>query len=164
MYKRILITLYIVSCIFTGITQAQSEQTKLYDPAANALKDLSASISKAKEENKHVLVQVGGNWCKWCLRVDKFIKDNPEIDSQIKADYIFIRVNYSKENKNQEALKLLEYPQRFGFPVFVVLDSDGKRIHTQNSWYLEEGEGYSVKKFKSFLTNWNRSALNPQNY
>ena len=36
------------------------------------------------------------------------------------------RINYSKENKNPETMALLEYPQRFGFPVLVVLDAAGK--------------------------------------
>ena len=62
-------------------------------------------------------------------------------------------VNYSKENKNLAEMKKLEFPQRFGFPVFVILDSNGKRIHTQNSSYLEEGDGYSKKKVIDFLTN-----------
>ena len=79
-------------------------------------------------------------------------------------NYIWIMVNYSKENKNLAELKKLDYPQRFGFPVFVILDSSGKRIHTQNSSYLEEGEGYSKKKVLDFLTQWTPDALNPEHY
>jgi hypothetical protein len=79
-------------------------------------------------------------------------------------NYITIKVNYSKENRNFEALKKLDYPQRFGFPVFVILDADGKRIHTQSSAYLEEGEGYSKKKILDFLTQWSPEALNPNRY
>jgi len=61
-------------------------------------------------------------------------------------------------------LKKLEYPQRFGFPVFVILDSNGKRIHTQNSAYLEEDKGYSRKKVLDFLNQWSPDALNPNLY
>lgn len=64
----------------------------------------------------------------------------------------------------QTIKKQSEYPQRFGFPVFVILDSVGKRIHTQNSAYLEEGEGYSKKKVLDFLTNWSPEVLNPNLY
>lgn len=73
-------------------------------------------------------------------------------------------VNYSKENKSPEVLKKLEYPQRFGFPVFVILDSNGKRMHTQNSSCLEEGDGYSKTKVLDFLKQWSPDALNPDNY
>lgn len=78
--------------------------------------------------------------------------------------YVFLLVNYSKENRNLAALKKLDYPQRFGFPVFVILDANGKRIHTQNSSYLEDGEGYSKKKVIDFMTQWTPEALNPEHY
>jgi hypothetical protein len=78
--------------------------------------------------------------------------------------YVPIMVNYSKENRNLAELKKLEYPQRFGFPVFVILDNNGKRIHTQSSAYLEEGEGYSKKKVLDFLKQWTPDALNPNLY
>jgi hypothetical protein len=46
----------------------------------------------------------------------------------------------------------LGYPQRFGYPVFVILNGDGERIHTQNSEYLENGKGsYDKNKVQSFL-------------
>ena len=78
--------------------------------------------------------------------------------------YIAIKVNYSKENRNYAILKKLNYPQRFGFPVFIILDKNGNRIHTQNSAYLEEGDSYSRKKVLEFLNNWSPEALNPDRY
>ena len=79
-------------------------------------------------------------------------------------NFVVIKVNYSKENRNLETLKKLEFPQRFGFPVFVILDANGKRIHTQNSSYLEEGESYSKKRVLDFLKQWSPEALNPGHY
>jgi hypothetical protein len=61
-------------------------------------------------------------------------------------------------------LKDLGFPQRFGFPVFVILGADGNRLHTQNSAYLEEGKGHSVEKIKEFLEAWTVKALDPTNY
>jgi len=58
----------------------------------------------------------------------------------------------------------LGYPQRFGFPVFVVLDDKGVRLHTQNSEYLEEGKGYSTDKILEFFKNWSTRALDPKSY
>jgi hypothetical protein len=56
------------------------------------------------------------------------------------------------------------YPQRFGFPVFIILDENGNRIHTQNSAYLEEGKGYSKDKIAEFFEAWSPAALDPKNY
>jgi len=82
----------------------------------------------------------------------------------MKANYVFGLLNYSKENKNLDILAELEYPQRFGFPVIVILDGEGKRIHTQNSAYLEKEKSYDEKKMVEFLHNWSPKAIDPASY
>jgi hypothetical protein len=73
-------------------------------------------------------------------------------------------VNYSKENKNPDILADLGYPQRFGFPVLVILDGNGNRLHTQNSAYLEQEKAYSMETVIEFLKQWTPAALDPENY
>lgn len=79
-------------------------------------------------------------------------------------NYVFQLVNYSKENKNLDVLTALGYPQRFGFPVIVILDGDGNLIHTQNSAYLEKDKSYDEKIMLEFLKNWSPAALDPNSY
>ncbi|HEX2394694.1 MAG TPA: thioredoxin family protein [Bacteroidales bacterium] len=146
-----------------GIAIGQ-DSVKIYNPSADAAAELKAAIKAAGEQNKNVLVQVGGNWCPWCIRLHGFFKSEQQVDSILKADYILVRVNYSPENKNPEVLARLEYPQRFGFPVLLILDGNGKRLHTQDTGLLELGKGYDPEKIKRFLLSWNRAALNPATY
>lgn len=82
----------------------------------------------------------------------------------MQANYVFQLLNYSKGNKNLDILADLEYPQRFGFPVIVILDGDGNRLHTQNSSYLEKDKSYDEKIMVSFLKQWSPTALDPRNY
>jgi hypothetical protein len=77
---------------------------------------------------------------------------------------VFYLLNYSKENKNLDLLAELEYPQRFGFPVLLVLNGEGRRIHTQNTGYLEKDKSYDEKKVVGFLRNWSPEALDPDSY
>jgi len=140
------------------------EKPNAYNPNADAKADLKNAISKAKTENKHVLIQVGGNWCPWCIKFHKMATTDAKIDSTIKADYVYILLNYSKENKNLDVLKTLQNPQRFGFPVFVILDGDGKLLHTQDSGLLELNKGYDPMKVLTVLKQWNVKALDPKNY
>jgi thioredoxin-related protein len=156
--------LLIALCAPLTFVDAQTTELKYYDPNADAIKDVNLAVNKASESNKHVLLQIGGNWCKWCRLYDKWSHETTKIDSLIKADYVVVHVNFSPENKNSELMKKLEYPQRFGFPVIVILDKKGNRIHTQNTGYLEEGEGYSEKKVEEFLKSWNVNAFNEINY
>jgi thioredoxin-related protein len=121
--------------------------------------DIAKAVAQASSEGKQVFLQIGGNWCPWCIRYNKFIHENRHIDSLIKADYVVVKVNYSKENTNNEALASLDYPQRFGFPVFVILNKEGKRIHTQDSSLLEDGNGYSAKKVEQMYLLWSADAI-----
>lgn len=147
-----------------GTLYAQKDTTLIYHPEWNAEDQLSAAIKQATAENKHVILMIGGNWCRWCRMFEQFrIKSQP-IDSLTAADFVWVHINYSKENKNLSLLERLEFPQRFGFPVFVVLDSQGRRLHTQNSAYLESGEGYSEEKVLEFLRQWSPGALSRERY
>lgn len=137
---------------------------KIYNPSANAKNDIANAVRKAKQEGKHVMIQVGGNWCPWCIKLHKYLNSTEEINTLLAENYVFLEVNYSKENKNLDVLAELDYPQRFGFPVMVIIDSNGDRIHTQNTGNLEEAKAYDLKKVKSFLYNWRPDALNPNHY
>lgn len=136
----------------------------LYDPSENAEQKIAALVKQAKTEGKNVFVQIGGNWCIWCARFHQLVTADASIDSVIRANYLVYHLNYSKENKNEALLAKMGYPQRFGFPVFLVLNDDGKLIHTQNSVYLEDGKGYNIKAVIGFLNDWSPAALDPKKY
>ncbi len=159
--KNILIFSFI---IFSFVQLSAQEKFNVYHPEADAKQDIAEAITKAKQENKHVLIQIGGNWCGWCKLFHDLTTTDEELKKYIAENYEVVHVNYSKENQNLDVLASLEYPQRFGFPVFVILDGNGKRIHTQNSGYLEEDKGHSKKKVLEFLQQWSPAALNPENY
>ena len=156
--------LLILTFVFLAFLVNAQEKPNIYNPNADAKADLRKAIAQAKNEKKHVLIQVGGNWCSWCIKFHKFATTDEKIDSLIKADYIYLLLNWSPENKNPEIMKELKYPNRFGYPVFVILDGDGQILHTQDSGLLELDKGYDPKKVFGFLYNWNVRALDPNTY
>lgn len=158
--KLSILTILFIFLFVTGYSQP----AKIYNPEADVSADISQALIRAKAENKHLFLQIGGNWCSWCRKYHTLSAGDPEISAMMSKSYIAILVNYSKENRNFAMLGKLDYPQRFGFPVFVILDSNGRRIHTQHSGYLEEGDGYSKKKVLDFLSQWSPEALNPELY
>lgn len=154
----------LTTLLFLAIAQLSFGQApQIYNPKADAKKDLQKAISEADSLSKHVLAIIGGNWCPWCIKLHKFFEDEV-IDSIINANYVVVDINYSKENSNIDVLKMFEFPQRFGFPVMVVLNNKGVRIHTQDSGFLESDETYDRKKMTLFLNNWSFKALMPENY
>jgi thioredoxin-related protein len=156
--------IYAIIILNSTIVFSQKDENKIYNPEANAKEDIELAIKQAINENKNIMLLIGGNWCPWCVRLHKFIDDNTSVDSLLTANYVVVDVNYSKENKNLKLLKELKFPQRFGFPVIVILNQKGEQIHTQNTVYLEEDKSYGVKKLSEFFKNWFPAALDISNY
>jgi len=160
--KKIFVVIF---CLAAYVSHAQTEAGKLYDPAANAEKDIAAALKQAKAGNKYVLIMGGGNWCSWCIEFARFCKADPKIDSVINSGFVWYHLNYSKENENKKIFAKYGYAQRFGFPVFIILNEKGERLHTQNSEYLEDGKkSYSRNRIMGFLEMWTPNALNPKMY
>lgn len=149
----------------SSLISSANDSTKLYNPYADVAKDVAQALAKAKKEKKQVILQIGGNWCLWCYRFNSFVKTDSILKQLVNDNYIVYHLNYSKENKNLPYLKKLGYPQRFGFPVLVVLDGEtGVPIHTQDGSLLQKGNGYDTGKVKSFLRNWARGAFDEALY
>ncbi len=161
--KYLLLLFLVVSS--NSVLEAQDmKKFNLYKPDENAAAELDKAILLAKQTGKHVFVQIGGNWCVWCARFYEFCNTDKQIDSSMKAGYVTYHLNYSPENRNKELLARFGYPQRFGFPVFIVLDGNGNRIHTQYSAYLEFEKTYSKEKVLEFFDAWSPGALDPKKY
>lgn len=137
---------------------AAEEKAKLpkpYNAEENAEAKIAELVKQAKAENKNIILQAGGNWCIWCLRFNNFVQTTPELKDIVDENYLYYHLNYSPENKNAKVFAKYDNPgEKFGYPVFVVLDQNGKMIHTQDSAVLEEGKGYSTQKVKEFFLKW----------
>lgn len=137
---------------------AAEEKAKLpkpYNDKENAETKIAELVKQAQKENKNIILQAGGNWCIWCLRFNQFVQTTPELKNIVDENYLYYHLNYSPENKNEKVFAKYGNPgEKFGYPVFVVLDKNGKMIHTQDSAVLEEGKGYSIEKVKAFFTEW----------
>jgi thioredoxin-related protein len=159
---QVLKNILIAVILFWGFElHAQTAANNLYTPVANAEKDIAEAVKRAKAERKNVLVLAGGNWCRWCHEFNRFSQAEKQVDSLLKSDFIVYHLNYSPENKNAAIFARYGYPQRFGFPVMLIVDQNGNRLHTQNSTYLEQGKSYNKRKVLEFLEQWNRKAVNP---
>lgn len=141
-----------------------SQNQNIYNPEADATSDIKKAIELAQQTNKHVFLQIGGNWCPWCIKFHNFVKADATLQSYLDDNYVVVKVNYDRKNKQEELLTKLEFPQRFGFPVFVILNAKGKRIHTQNSAFLERDKNYDPDLVLRFFKNWSPTAVNPNSY
>lgn len=140
---------------------------KVYNEEINPIEQIDQAVAKAKAEGKFVVCQVGGNWCPWCLKFADFIANDTAISKVIDENFEYIHVNYNPRKsqgpeqveQGKALMKRLDNAGRFGFPVFVILDEEGKILHIQDSSFLEEGEGYNQEKVLRFFKNWTPSAV-----
>ncbi|MBQ8865419.1 MAG: thioredoxin family protein [Bacteroidaceae bacterium] len=164
--RRTVIASFLIALV-AMTASAQAPLKKVYDESINPLRQIDQAVGKAKSEGKFVVCQLGGNWCPWCLRFADFISSDTTISQVVEENFVYIHVNYNPrkqegEEKLQQAKRVLQRlnnPARFGFPVFVVLDSEGKVLHIQDSSFLEEGKSYNREKVLRFLKNWTPKAV-----
>ncbi len=159
-----MILVMLVGGLLTGI--AQESVRRVYDESLDRKAQMERALLQSQDDGRFVIAQVGGNWCKWCLRLAAFIDADPEIKQMIEDNFIYIHLNYNpnEEDKEKKAegealMDQLGNPNRFGFPVLVVMDPEGKVLHIQDSVFLESGEGYDRKKVLRFLKKWTPEAV-----
>ena len=74
--------------------QTQTPLKRVYDESINPLMQIGQALDKAKKEGKHVVCQVGGNWCPWCLKFADFVSNDSTIANLIDNSFVSIHVNY----------------------------------------------------------------------
>ncbi|MBI5914430.1 MAG: thioredoxin family protein [Bacteroidetes bacterium] len=161
--RPILFTFTLLAFSSAGLL-AQKTYGNLYHPEANASEDIAKAIEIAASEGKHVILQAGGNWCVWCYRFHDFIEKDEALKKLAAENYVLYHLNYSKENTNETLFEKYGFPQRFGYPVLIILDGKGTRLHTQDTGLLESGEGYDRNKVEGMLKAWTPKALDPAGY
>jgi thioredoxin-related protein len=141
--------------VFTFVGLSFPQEREKFDPQRDAAKDIKAAVTQAKKDGKPILLDVGGEWCIWCHRLDQFFADNKDINNILRTKYVIVKVNYSPENKNEKVLS--QYPKIPGYPHIFILDKNGKFIHSQDTGELEKDKGYDRDKVIAFLNKWSVS-------
>jgi thioredoxin-related protein len=120
-----------------------------FDHRRDAKADIRQAVGVAAREGKHVLLEVGGDWCSFCKLLDEFFDTNRDLLAYRRQHFVYVKVNFSEENRNEKALDA--YPLIRGFPHFFVLSPTGKLLKSQRVALLGGQSGYSRDRFQRFL-------------
>jgi hypothetical protein len=82
---------------------------------------------------------------------------NPEISKILRENYVLVLIDVDKGH-NADVVQKYDNPVRFGLPVLVVLDKEGKRLTTKDTGELEKGKEHDPEKVKAFLEQWKPAA------
>ncbi len=149
----------------------KDRETPIYDEQADAKAQIDAALARAKRENKRVLVQWGGNWCPWCIRLEKLYRTDKDIKRALQYEYetVFVDAGRPKAKNVDFAMQYGADLKKHGFPFLTILDADGKPLVNQESGSLEvkddKGEssgiaaGHDPKVVLKLLTDHQAPAL-----
>ena len=156
--KRLLVLLLVA---YVPISLSAQEYPKMgpdiYNTQADAAPTIAEALKIAQQENKHVLLVFGANWCVWCHRLHHTFTTDPQVSSALKRDFVVVLIDVNKRNgtaRNAAVDAHYGNPTQHGLPVLVVLDASGRRLTTQETGALEKGDAHDPAKIVAFLQKW----------
>lgn len=145
------ISLYLFP-LFLSAQSALPAYSLVYDPVRDPFADGRAALRLAKDTNRRVLIEVGGDWCHWCHVLDKFLAENQQIREQLHRHFVILKVNVSETNDNAEFMA--GFPRPRGYPHMYITEADGSIIFSKDTLELQENSRYSVQRFQQFIDKW----------
>ena len=136
----------------TDLLSTLPTYSKVYDPQRDAFKDGAAAIQLASNTNRRILIELGGDWCKWCHVLDAFLDNNPDIKQQLHQTFVMLKVNVSDANNNADFLKA--FPRPLGYPHMYVSEYDGSVLWSKDTAELLKDGEYSRELFIAFFNRW----------
>lgn len=147
-----------VNTLATANTLSEAETpplpiySKVYDDTRDPFKDAAAALTLAQQTNRQVLIEIGGNWCSWCKKMDTFLINNPTVYGALHNQYVLLKINVSDSNENDAFMKSL--PPVLGYPHMYVSTAQGKMILSKDTAELLNDNNYSKTKWLTFLDTW----------
>ncbi|MFD2167212.1 thioredoxin family protein [Thalassotalea euphylliae] len=130
--------------------------SKIYDDKRDPFKDAMAAIELAQQSERNVLIEIGGNWCTWCHKMDAFLEKNPDIYQKLHQEFVVLKVNVSDSNENEAFMKAL--PPVLGYPHMYVSTAAGKMVLSKDTAELQQDGQYSRERWLSFIEQWKPKA------
>lgn len=130
---------------------AAKPKPKVYDETADANAQIAAALAKAKKHNRRVLIQWGGNWCGWCIKLHDTFASNKDLKKELSYEYDVVYIDIGKADKNLDLVEQYGATMKEGVPYLTVLNADGRPVANQETGSLEKGSVHDPEKVLAFL-------------
>src|SRR3954447_14804592 len=137
--RRLVAVLVLAVCASPLVAAAPATKPAIYDESADAKQQLAAAEQLAARDHQRVLMVVGGNWCGWCVKLDKLFHNDKEIAALLRAEYQVVHVDINDSSK----AVLSQYGIAVhGVPCLAVFDPDDKLVTQHDTGSLEDGPNH----------------------
>ena len=90
----------------------------------NANEQLEQALQQAADEDKRVLVQVGGPGCGWCVVLARYLHEQKSL---IEKDYVWLKID-SRMDESRDLIGKLRKERTGGIPWMTILDAQGDEL------------------------------------
>ena len=137
--------------VLTGLARATGEA--VYDEKADAPKQVTAAIAETSRNGKHIVLVFGANWCPDCHALDAQMH-KPELTAIIEKNYLVVKVDVGRMDKNLELARKYGVPLRRGIPAMAVLDPQGKLLYAQDQGQFADARHLCFESIQAFFEQW----------
>ncbi len=109
----------------------------IYDESADAPAQVSQALAKAKTDNKQLMIVFGANWCGDCKMLDGEFK-KPELKALLDANYVIVKVDVNRFNKNLDVVKPYGDVIKKGIPSIVIATPANQLVYATNGGELAD--------------------------
>ena len=85
--------------------------------------DWDASLEKARNENKRVLVDFYADWCVWCKKLEKTTLSDGAVAAYLKERVVPLRLDVDSNGRARSREFRID-----GLPTLLILNADGREI------------------------------------
>ena len=129
----------------------------IYDPTANGEEQLRAALVKARKQHKHVLLDLGANWCRDSQAMYRLLREDPAIRQQLRKHFVLAMVDVNDKDgppRNQALVERLGNPLGRGIPVLLILDAEGTLLNRDPNERLADDAHKRPPEVLAYLRKW----------
>ena len=109
--------------------------------------DYESALKKAKEENRHVLLDFSGSdWCGWCIRLQKEVFSTTAFQDFASKHLICVEIDFPRKTQLPQDIRERNFQLRKqfgvrGYPAIFLLGPDGVLV-ARTGYQAGGGEAY----------------------
>ena len=147
--KTVMKFLVLLAVLYAGSSFLARNKASGAGYSKNAAEEIGKAVSEARASHRRVLIDVGSEGCIWCVRLHRFIEEDPELRELAAKTFVTVRADY-----RANAALLNGFGQVPGTPHFFILADDGKLLRSQDTESMESGKSYDRAKVLAFFKSW----------
>lgn len=160
MLRRVVLTAALILAAASTWASGNHVSRLGYDPGADPFEQYQQAIAQAHAQNKLVLIVAGGDWCRWCHVLNRFVARNNDVAAALNDTFVVVKVYVGDENFNEFFFSQL--PEARGAPHFWIVSPERNVLASQSTGAFEHGRsGYDKQEFLHFIDQWRTRGAGP---